>query len=71
MAIAADPRASAAEYADGRTCLIGEREMSKRRETASERVWKEKLDLCLSTSEVTVLFVFAATVVVVMWIMGR
>ena len=44
--------------------------MSKHRETASERVWKEKLDLCLSTSEVTVLFVFAATVVVVMWIIG-
>ena len=45
--------------------------MSKQRETASERVWKEKLDLCLSSSEVTVLLVFVAAVVGVMWIIGK
>jgi len=52
-------------------CFIEEREMSKQRETASERVWKEKLDLCLSSSEVTVLLVFVAAVVGVMWIIGK
>jgi hypothetical protein len=44
--------------------------MSKPRETAAERVWKEKLDLCLSLSETSVLLVFAASVLAVMWIIG-
>ena len=45
--------------------------MSKQRESASERVWREKLDLCLSSSEATVLLVFVVAVVTVMWVIGR
>lgn len=44
--------------------------MSKERETASERIWKEKLDLCLSSSQATVLLVFLGVVVSVMWVIG-
>jgi len=44
--------------------------MSKHHETAAERVWKEKLDLCLSSSEATVFLVFVAVVMGVMWIIG-
>ena len=44
--------------------------MSKQRETASDRLWKEKLDLCPSSHEAVVLFVFAAAVFTVMWIVG-
>lgn len=44
--------------------------MLKERETASERLWKEKLDLCLSSSQATVVLVFLGAVVTVMWIIG-
>lgn len=44
--------------------------MSKQRETASDRVWKEKLDLCRSSSELGVLLLFAAAVLTVMWAMA-
>jgi hypothetical protein len=44
--------------------------MLKQRESASERIWREKLDLCLSSSEATVLLVFVVAVVGVMWIIG-
>ena len=40
--------------------------MSKYRETAAERLWKEKLDLCVSPFEGIVLIVFALAVLGVM-----
>jgi hypothetical protein len=40
--------------------------MSKRPETAAERLWKEKLDLCVSRGEAVVLLVFATAVASVM-----
>jgi hypothetical protein len=40
--------------------------MSKRPETAAERLWKEKLDLCVSKSEAIVILVFATAVASVM-----
>ena len=33
--------------------------MSKHRETAAERLWREKLDLCGSPGETVVLIIFA------------
>jgi hypothetical protein len=69
VGITTDPDVSAAEYTRGRM-VIEERQMSKQRETASERIWKEKLDLCLSSSEAAVLLLFAAAVVSVMWMIA-
>lgn len=34
--------------------------MSKHRETAADRLWKEKLDLCVSSREVVALIVIVA-----------
>ena len=40
--------------------------MSKHRETAAERIWKEKLDLCGSLGETVVLLIFAGALASVM-----
>ncbi len=44
--------------------------MSKPGESAAERIWKEKLDHCLSRSECSVLLVFAVSVLIVTWLIG-
>lgn len=40
--------------------------MSKNRETAAERIWKEKLELCGTPGETAVLVVFAGALASIM-----
>jgi hypothetical protein len=43
----------------GATCFIGEAGMSKQQESAADRLWKEKLDLCGTVQEAVIMLALA------------
>ena len=55
---------------DRLACFIREQEMSKHRETAAERIWKEKLDECGSFRETAAIFAVLVAVAAVMLAAG-
>lgn len=65
-----DPEAMAVIMGGQRGCFIVGPQMSKQRESAADRIWKEKLDLCGSVQEALVTLAVAVVLAGALVILG-